>query len=204
MITKMWRDRRVAALAAVAGTGVTAAVLALVMPRGPITGGQVVAALLGCFGVGVLAGFLLRSRWAMLLAPVVFVVVFELVRLDAVGPSVDRPRLDLSIGVIVFVLGRVFSDFVMLVPMVVGAAFGAGCGASVCGPSGRRGAGGPADRATRRRASARPRRSPSSALGLLLTRPGSTAPIADAMAGRWRAAWPSSPRCVSAATTSRC
>ena len=99
--------------------------LGLVMPRGPMTTGQSVTALLVALAVGGAAGWLLCSRWAAALAPVTFAGVFELVRLGADGPSVDAIRFD-SIGAIAAVLaGRGFDALVVLTPMAVAALWGA-------------------------------------------------------------------------------
>lgn len=62
----------------------------------------------------------------MLLAPALFAAVFELTRVGTVGPLVDRPRADLSVGIIVLVLGRGFAGLVMLAPLLVGAGLGVG------------------------------------------------------------------------------
>ncbi|MCC7076239.1 MAG: alpha/beta hydrolase [Acidimicrobiia bacterium] len=75
--------------------------------------------------VGWVAGLLSQSRWAMLLAPVVFVGVFELVRMGATGPTVDAPVAS-TYGILALVVGRGFHGVVALAPMVLGAALGAG------------------------------------------------------------------------------
>lgn len=108
------------AVAAVAGVGT-----ALVMPRGPITPLGVCAALLIGLATGIVVGRVMRSRWAMLVGPVAFVVAVEVTRLPVVGPTVDLPSLDTTFGVLALVLGRGFQGLVQLVPMVLGAAWGA-------------------------------------------------------------------------------
>ena len=70
----------------------------------------------------------MRSRWAMLVAPVVFVVVFELTRLGTTGPLVDAIHLSSMYSVIAFVTGRGFHGLLALAPMVLGAALGAAVG----------------------------------------------------------------------------
>jgi pimeloyl-ACP methyl ester carboxylesterase len=125
VLDRLGRHRLVAGFVAVVVIGAAAAVTALVMPRGPIVPGQVIVALLSCAGVGAFTGLLLRSRWAILLAPAAYAAVFELVRLDVAGPSVDLPRIDTTIGYLVLVLGRGFAGVLMLLPMAVGAAYGA-------------------------------------------------------------------------------
>jgi pimeloyl-ACP methyl ester carboxylesterase len=165
-----------AALVAVVVVGAGAAAMSLAMPRGPITGAQVVAALLGCAATGFFAGFVLRSRWAMVLGPAVHLVVFELVRLDVVGPSVDRPRPELAVGLIVLVLGRGFTGLTMLVPLGLGAAYGAGLARRPRpdrpGPTGRL--------RLARRAVAAVLALALVGLGVVFTRPGHTAPILGA------------------------
>jgi pimeloyl-ACP methyl ester carboxylesterase len=157
--------------------------MAMAMPRGPVTGGQVVAALFGCAGIGALAGLVLRSRWAILVAPVLFAAVFELTRVGTVGPSVDRPRVELSVGIIVLVLGRGFAGLVMLAPLLVGAGVGAGL-ARRLGPDA------PREASRLRRVARRARQTVVAlvalalvGLGVLLTRPGSTPPILGADGG---------------------
>ena len=52
------------------------------------------------------AGMAMRSRWSLIVTPVVFAAVFELVRIGG-GPTVDAPRAS-TYGVIAFVAGRGF------------------------------------------------------------------------------------------------
>lgn len=61
----------------------------------------------------------------MIVAPITFVVVFEAVRVGIDGPTVDAPALS-TYGMVALVVGRGFHGLVALVPMSVGAAFGAG------------------------------------------------------------------------------
>jgi proline iminopeptidase len=118
------RDRRLALAAVSVGVVLAGVLLALVMPRGPATSGQAFAALGSGLTVGFASGLVLRSRWALLLAPVVFVTVFELVRIDAVGPTVDAPSVSV-LGFGALVLGRGFDGLLLLLPMLLGAALGA-------------------------------------------------------------------------------
>jgi pimeloyl-ACP methyl ester carboxylesterase len=162
----------------VTGAALAGVVTAATMPRGPITpSGVVVAMVLGA-GVGVFAGYVLRSRWAMLLAPVAFAVAVELPRIEVVGPTVDRPELTTFFGLLTLALGRGFHALVQLVPMVLGAAAGAELARRRLGTPGRRGW---------RRAAQWSRRAVAAvvavalvALAVVLTRPGTTAPIVDA------------------------
>ena len=114
------------------GAGLAAAVAALCglvagwwTPRGPITSAEVLATMAVSLFVGAVAGLLFRSRWAMLLAPVTFVGVFELVRMGAQGPTVDAIHPFSTYGFMAFVVGRGFHGLVALFPMALGAVFGA-------------------------------------------------------------------------------
>jgi proline iminopeptidase len=99
--------------------------LALAMPRGPMSSAQSLVALGLGMGVGVLAGWLMSSRWAALLAPAAFGAAFELARIGAVGPTVDGIRLDGLYGILALIVGRGFDVLVIALPMVVGGFWGA-------------------------------------------------------------------------------
>jgi len=114
----------------------------LLTPRSPQTTAAALTSIAVSLVVGVAAGVLTRSRWALLVAPVVFAVAFEIVRMPLDGPTVDAPHLS-TYGVFAFVVGRGFHALLSLLPMAVGAALGAfalarrdghfpaGCGRSV-------------------------------------------------------------------------
>jgi proline iminopeptidase len=94
-------------------------------PRGPLTtAGALVAMVLG-LATGVLVGVALRSRWAMLLAPVLFVAAFEIMRAGLTGPTVDGIHLTSTYGIMAFVVGRGFHGILVLLPMLLGASLGA-------------------------------------------------------------------------------
>ncbi|MEO5898645.1 MAG: alpha/beta fold hydrolase, partial [Ilumatobacteraceae bacterium] len=136
--------------------------------------GMVIGAL-----VGVTAGVAMRSRWALLLAPVVFVAVFEVVRIGADGPTVDGIHPGSTYGIVAFAVGRGFHGVVALVPMLLGAAFGSACA--------RRTSGGPRCRSGRARVGLYVRRTFAGAatVGMIvlaagIVRPAGTAAIRDA------------------------
>ena len=110
---------------AVAASALVAVALVALMPRGPVTASQALVAVLAGLGLGVFAGYVMRSRWAMLVAPVVVAVAFELRWVWLDGPTVDAPRFATSYGVLAIVLGRGFIFFVCTVPMLLGVAVGA-------------------------------------------------------------------------------
>ncbi|MEO6142487.1 MAG: alpha/beta hydrolase [Dermatophilaceae bacterium] len=120
---RQYRLSRVAAATlTLASAGLAAG---LVMPRGPMSALEGLASM--CLGllVGIVAGLMLRSRWTILVAPVTFAVVFELVRLGASGPTVDGIDLGSTFGIIAFVTGRGVHGLLALLPMALGAALGA-------------------------------------------------------------------------------
>jgi proline iminopeptidase len=146
------------------------------MPRGPITRAGVVVSLIGAVLLGVAAGWVMRSRWAMLVAPLVFVAVVEVARIPVVGPSVDRPRLNLTVGVIAVIIGRGFGYLLTVAPMVLGAAVGAGIARRQAGERGRSTGWGRAGLYVRR-AVAVVVAVAFAGMGFLLARPGNTAAI---------------------------
>jgi pimeloyl-ACP methyl ester carboxylesterase len=95
------------------------------IPRGPLTNGQALWSVGLSLVVGGLAGWVSRSRWSMLLAPAVFVVALELARWGTRGPSVGGLHLS-AFGVVAAVSGRGVHGVLSVLPMVVGAAYGAG------------------------------------------------------------------------------
>jgi proline iminopeptidase len=129
----LYRWLLVLAVAGLSGLGI-----GLAMPRGPVTSGQALALLLVSVLVGFVGGFVMRSRWAMLVAPVAQIVVFELTRLGASGPTVDGISFDGMFGPLAFIVGRGFYGLVGTLPMVVAAAYGAGLARRSTMPSTRR------------------------------------------------------------------
>ncbi len=121
----MWADRRLgvaAATAVAAGWGLLAGWWT---PRGPLTASQALWSILISLTVGALAGFVSRSRWAMLSAPVAFAVLFEFARVGTDGPTVDGIETS-TYGLLAIGVGRVFHGLLSLFPMILGAAIGAG------------------------------------------------------------------------------
>jgi proline iminopeptidase len=148
-------------------------------PRGPLTTSQALAAMLLGASAGLLAGWLSRSRWAVLGAPAVFVVVFELLRLDVSGPTVDGIHLGTTYGVMAFVLGRGVHGLLALLPMALGGSLGAALA--------RRQAGLSSVRSTSMSVGVWARRAVAAvtvvalvALAGLIARPATTDPIVDA------------------------
>ena len=121
----LWPDRRFAVTVAVMTLALWGLAAGWWTPRGPLTPVAAIVSMVMSLTVGGLAGYALRSRWAMLVAPVVFVTVFELARLTVDGPMVDGLHTSFY-GAIAFVTGRGFQALLTVVPMALGAAVGAG------------------------------------------------------------------------------
>ncbi|UMG93285.1 alpha/beta hydrolase [Nocardioides sp. TF02-7] len=102
------------------------AAVGVTLPRGPVTTGGALTTLVVSVAVGLVAGYLTRTRWAMLIAPLVFAAAFELVRAGASGPTVDGIRLTSTYGALAFVVGRGFLALMTLAPIALGAVMGAG------------------------------------------------------------------------------
>lgn len=131
----LWGDWKLGAGAAAGAAALAAMVVGWWTPRGPMTTTQVLTSIVIGALVGVTAGVAMRSRWAMLLAPVVFVAVFEVARVGSDGPTVDGIHPASTYGIVAFAVGRGFHGVVVLVPMLLGAAFGSALGRRVSGDS---------------------------------------------------------------------
>ena len=124
LLIPLWRDWRIGAATAV-GSGVIWGVLAAWWtPRGPLTTSEAIWSIVLSLIVGGVAGLAMRSRWAMLAAPVVFASTFELLRLGTDGPTVDGLHAT-TYGAIAFVVGRGFHALISLLPILFGASLGA-------------------------------------------------------------------------------
>ena len=121
----LWADRRFGAAAGVGTAALWGVLAGWWTPRGPMTTSEALWSMALSLSVGLVVGLAMRSRWAMAVAPVAFAVVFELVRFGTEGPLVDGFHAS-TYGVFAFVVGRGFHGLLSWVPMVLGAAVGAG------------------------------------------------------------------------------
>jgi proline iminopeptidase len=96
----------------------------LLTPRSPQTTTAALTSILVSLAVGLGAGLLTQSRWAVLVAPVVFAAAYEVARMPLDGPSVDALHLS-TYGVFALVVGRGLHALLSLLPMAVGAGWGA-------------------------------------------------------------------------------
>lgn len=112
-----------AGLAALCGGGLGVAV-GLFQPRGPVTPVDAFELIVGGLVVGLVAGALARTRWALLLAPVGFLIGFELVRVRAGLPTTGPLRLDSAFGPLAYLLGRAVAWPLAILSLTVGVAWG--------------------------------------------------------------------------------
>ena len=113
-LTAIWRDRRGGAGLATGIAAVAAVVSSWWMPHGPLTGTHALATIMISALVGVAAGIVTRSRWSMLLAPAVFAAVL--------GRDASRQYRS---GTALFAIDVGIFGLLVLVPMLLGAVFGA-------------------------------------------------------------------------------
>jgi pimeloyl-ACP methyl ester carboxylesterase len=129
-LVPLWNDRAVSFGTAAAMAATWGIAAGWWMPRGPLTAAEAVWSIVISVLIGALAGVVTKSRWAMLVAPVAFAALFEIVRLDLAGPSVDAIRLS-PYGLLAFATGRGVHALLALVPLAVGAVLGAGAARSL-------------------------------------------------------------------------
>jgi proline iminopeptidase len=120
----VWGYQWLRAAAAVSLGALTALGSSVPMPRGPVTGGQALVVIGASLLIGAAAGYLMRSRWAMVVAPLGYIVAYELARIGIGGASLEVVRLDSVYGVAALVAGRGIHALLALLPMVVGVSLG--------------------------------------------------------------------------------
>lgn len=120
----IWQHRGLGIGIAAALSSLVGFVIALTMPHGPATAGQALTVMVTGLALGLIAGLVMRNRWAILLTGLVYIAAAELGRLDAVGPTVDAIRLDNAFGILAFLLGRGFHGLVGLLPVIPGVVLG--------------------------------------------------------------------------------
>jgi len=105
LLYSLWRDRRIGAAIATAAAVLLGVAIAHVMPRSPATATQALIVMVTSFAVGGVAGLVMQSRWAMLLATIAYAIAIEIGRLHIVGPTVDAIRLNEPCGILALILG---------------------------------------------------------------------------------------------------
>jgi pimeloyl-ACP methyl ester carboxylesterase len=124
LFENIWSDWKIGFTITIMLTVGAALISAWLTPRGPITPMQTLLSMGAALILGLAAGFITRSRWSLLITPLVFISTLEIARLGVDGPSVDMVKLNSMYGIIAFVTGRVVHGFFVLLPMIVGTAYG--------------------------------------------------------------------------------
>ncbi len=106
-----------AAMALAVGTGILAAWL---MPRGPATTAEAIGWLAAGLLLGLAMGAISATRWSVALGAVAFTAAFELGRAGTYGPTVDAVQLGSTYGIIAFVVGRLLTYTLALLPLALG------------------------------------------------------------------------------------
>ena len=117
------RDTRAPAVIAWLVVALSGVLSAAAVPRGPVTGTQVIGLLIVATLAGGVAGWCVRSRWAIVAAPALHVAVWELCRATVFrldGPTFGRPRFDVTMGVLLFFAVHLMYVVVAAMPMLLG------------------------------------------------------------------------------------
>ena len=119
------RGSRWIAGAVAVGLGSLCAIISSVpLPRGPVTDGQALVVMAVSLVIGFAAGYVMRSRWALLLAPLAYIAAYELARVGIRGATLEVIRFDSVYGIAAFATGRGVHGLLALLPMVVGGSIG--------------------------------------------------------------------------------
>jgi pimeloyl-ACP methyl ester carboxylesterase len=99
-------------------------VISQTMPRGPATATQALIVMATSLMAGGVAGLIMRSRWAVPLTALTYMIAIEIGRFSVIGPTVDALRLNEPFGILALILGRGFHGLVGVLPMMLGAYWG--------------------------------------------------------------------------------
>lgn len=100
------------------------AIAGLIQPVGPVTAAGGIALMAAALAVGLLAGALARTRWVLPLAPVAWILAFEVARAGAGLATTGPLDLGTAFGPVAFALGRVAAWGLAGLALLVGAAWG--------------------------------------------------------------------------------
>ncbi len=99
LLDSLWQNRWAGAAVACGLAALAGRLVAWIMPRGPATAPQALIIMALGLATGLTAGLLMRTRWALLLAPLAYVVASELARRGWATCPVNRPgRSARSVG----------------------------------------------------------------------------------------------------------
>jgi proline iminopeptidase len=120
----LWRDRSMSAVIATALAVLLGLIIAQTMPRGPATATQALIVIATSLILGGMAGVIMRSRWAILITTIAYIIAIEIGRFAIIGPTVNALRLNEPFGILALILGRGFHGLVGILPMILGVYWG--------------------------------------------------------------------------------
>ncbi len=94
------------------------------MPRGPVTAAQALLVIVTSIVLGLVAGYITRTRWVYVIVPIAYIAVYEVARIGIAGASLGAIRIDSVYGVAAFIAGRGVHLLLAILPMVAGLAVG--------------------------------------------------------------------------------
>jgi pimeloyl-ACP methyl ester carboxylesterase len=125
LVDQVWHDPRSTIVLTTGIAMLAGAIIIRTLPHGPTTATQTLIIMGIDLVIGLFAGWVTHSRWAVLLTPLAHIIGMELLRQSAGEPSVGALRFDNTFGILAFILGRGFYALIGLLPMVFGASLGA-------------------------------------------------------------------------------
>ncbi len=120
----LWNHRWAGAAASLALGALAGLLVAVIAPLGPVTSAQAIIILLIGIVTGLTAGYAMRSRWALLAAPLGYLIAFEAMHFGSNVVSLGAVRLDETYGILALILGRGFHGVIALLPMALAAELG--------------------------------------------------------------------------------
>lgn len=123
-LRQLWRNRWLAIAFTTSLALLVGFTVVRTLPRGPATTSQALTIMLTGLLVGGVAGFVMRSAWAIAITLIAYIAAIELGQLGTVGPTVGPIRLDSRFGLLALIVGRGFHGLVVLLPMILGVSIG--------------------------------------------------------------------------------
>ncbi|NJR48357.1 MAG: alpha/beta hydrolase [Leptolyngbyaceae cyanobacterium CSU_1_3] len=120
----LWRDRRMGGAIATALAALLGLTISHTMPHGPATATQALIVMATSLIAGSAAGLIVRSRWAVPITAIAYMIAIEIGRFSVIGPTVDALRLNEPFGILALILGRGFHGLVGILPMMLGVYWG--------------------------------------------------------------------------------
>ncbi|MEB3179410.1 MAG: alpha/beta hydrolase [Nostocaceae cyanobacterium] len=121
---QLWHNPPMAGAIATVTAVLVGVVVSRTLPHGSATATQALTLMVVGLLLGGIAGLVMRSPWAMVLATTAYIFTIEIGQLYTAGPTVGAIRLDEAFGILAFLLGRGFHGLVGVLPMILGANLG--------------------------------------------------------------------------------